>query len=816
MSCSQRFVIATGSRANCASTAADDHTIARSASPQRRPGVVGARSGAREIWRRKVGAERLAVVALALLAFGIAPASPASAASRPGLTVTLPAAVRAGDVVQVGGTVRGRTRGRRVILQQRSRGRWIARSQRALGSRRAFALRWRAPSAGQAVRIRVRLRARRQNLATSATKRVVLLARAGEAGARIVITPGAVRAVPPPGSPGTLRYRGVLSVRRGDFLAADVGPATPYGFLGRVVSSDVVGSETRVSTEPTTLLAAVPEGSIDVRVEASAKPRSSGKSEGGKINRAIGKSLSCANGASIALSGTVDVSPGARFTASWTWKGRFPPKPAITGASVTGTITARADLSAVANGAASCTLEKTPLLLVPIKLGEIRFSVGPIPVVIVPQVQVFIDAYGGVQANMTSALHASLTAGAGLEYVPNQPIRPISEFTPRLEYDPPVLTVAGQLMGNVRPTLDLLLYGVGGLRTTFSAGLDLSASTANDPWWKLTAPVALTASLVAPALDLSTEELNVYGRTFDLAEAPGRFGAGAVTEYSAGITKASLYGITRGPDDNLWYTASGAIGRITREGTVTEFPTKSTVNAQITKGPDGSLWFTQLDGAGIGRITIKGVITEFQSGITAGSQPDGITAGPDNNLWFTERRGRIGRITPDGVVTEFAAGITPGMQPGGITNGPDGNLWFTEYQSSGDRAAKIGRITPAGVITEFALPGGLPDSITLGPDGNLWFTAFSRIGRITPAGEITEFPARGHGGIAAGPDGALWFTKGGTGRIGRITTSGKVSDFPVPETFYGPGIAAGPDGNMWYTNSLKPKIGKITTGVPPS
>ena len=81
---------------------------------------------------------------------------------------------------------------------------------------------------------------------------------------------------------------------------------------------------------------------------------------------------------------------------------------------------------------------------------------------------------------------------------------------------------------------------------------------------------------------------------------------------------------------------------------VTEFSAGITAFSQpfgITAGPDGNLWFTEYSGNRIGRITPSGTVTEFSSGITASSGLSGITAGPDGNLWFTENNGnRIGRL----------------------------------------------------------------------------------------------------------------------------------------------------------------------------
>jgi streptogramin lyase len=286
-------------------------------------------------------------------------------------------------------------------------------------------------------------------------------------------------------------------------------------------------------------------------------------------------------------------------------------------------------------------------------------------------------------------------------------------------------------------------------------------------------------------------------------------GESTLAEFSANYAP---FGITVGPDGNLWFTevGSGRIGRITPQGTVTEFSAGITAGSApegITTGPDGNLWFTEYSGNRIGRITPKGDVTEFTSGITANSSPYRITGGPDGNLWFTQGLDQIGRITPQGFVTEFSTGISPGGEPFGITTGPDGNLWFTEIAGN-----RIGRITPQGTVTEFSA-GITPQEITAGPDGNLWFTeGVGRIGRITSTGSVTEFSAgifasSNPEAITTGPDGDLWFTELNGNVIGRLTPSGSVVGLKAGN---GPqGITAGPDGNLWFTELNGNAIGRL-------
>ena len=98
----------------------------------------------------------------------------------------------------------------------------------------------------------------------------------------------------------------------------------------------------------------------------------------------------------------------------------------------------------------------------------------------------------------------------------------------------------------------------------------------------------------------------------------------------------------------------------------------------VTAGPDGNLWFTE--GAAVGRVAPDGDFTIFPLTISPVASISGITSGPDRNLWvvaFDSSIGRvIGRVTTDGQVTSFPLPIR--HRALSITSGPDGNLWFTE------------------------------------------------------------------------------------------------------------------------------------------
>ena len=289
-----------------------------------------------------------------------------------------------------------------------------------------------------------------------------------------------------------------------------------------------------------------------------------------------------------------------------------------------------------------------------------------------------------------------------------------------------------------------------------------------------------------------------------------------------GSTRSQLYGVTVGPDGNLWTNEGGfsltggrnaAIDRVTTSGVATQFP--SSQSQGITSGPDGALWFTTgtPTAPAVARMTTAGVVSNTYAlpGYPSFQDPYQITTGPDGALWFSDfQANSAGRVTTSGQVTRFAVSS---FNNGGITTGSDGNVWVAE--SNTQLNYKIARITPGGTVTEFPVParnsvtGSFPQRIVSGPDGALWFTdaGNNSIDRITTSGSVTIYPvpttAAFPFGITVGPDHDLWFTESAATRIGRLDpTTGQVIEFHVPTIYSGPlEITTGPDGKLWFTEN---------------
>ena len=138
-----------------------------------------------------------------------------------------------------------------------------------------------------------------------------------------------------------------------------------------------------------------------------------------------------------------------------------------------------------------------------------------------------------------------------------------------------------------------------------------------------------------------------------------------------------LGGLVAGSDGALWVTApyANAIVRVTTSGTARVFalPDGLSLPGSIARGPDGALWFTA-SGA-IGRLTTAGAATRFP--VDTKLPLTSIVWGPEGNLWYSFFDGRIGRITPAGTIKIFAAPVVAAPS-GPLIGGCDDALYVAD------------------------------------------------------------------------------------------------------------------------------------------
>jgi hypothetical protein len=454
---------------------------------------------------------------LAIAAVGMTIGAGAAYGKATAVRISAPAKVKADGELRV----RIRTRLAspfRVELQQQRRRGWRTVSRRFVARGSTAELTWRVRSPLPYLTLRAVVRSGHRTATSTANR--VRIARSTQA-----LRPGEIVAAPAPDEAGRIRYRGAVAVAPGDIVAAPSGPQTPDGFLGLVTSVSRSGGLTEVQTQPTTLLAAVPSGSIDVESSSGSSATSSAS------QRPVSHVIKCSKGGEIKVEGAVSVAPTVSLHAKWSlFHG-------VTAAQFEAGLKMNGDLTASAQAAASCKVG--PVTLAQWDLPPIDVQVGPVPVVFIPVVKIVMEGDGSVSAQVSTGLHGTVSATGGLAYE-NGAVHPIGGVTHTFTFDAPVPTAKAHLGGEIGPTVSLLLYGVAGPEVDLRAGLSLDADTAANPWWKLTAPIDVGATLAVPALGLDTGRKSIYHKSFLLAQSSGPFGPPAAAPPAAAPAPAGI------------------------------------------------------------------------------------------------------------------------------------------------------------------------------------------------------------------------------------------------------------------------------------
>ncbi|MGO9957763.1 MAG: hypothetical protein ACLP50_17625, partial [Solirubrobacteraceae bacterium] len=452
---------------------------------------------------------RLLVVALVAALSTICMSGVAFAAGRVAVRVSLgaPKAVTAGGLASFSGKVSGVSAGAALVVLERSGGRWVVIVRGRSGKAGRFAVTWIVPAKARSAAVRV-VAYRGKRIAVTSAKRTLVVRKAK--GAVDVVSPetgvlsaSTVTSAPAPGRAGVLRYSGGNDVQVGQILAIGSGPETPDGFLGRVTTVRTSGGQTVLQTVPATLMQAIPSGSFDQTL--SQQPVSTDSALGRSLERAEDKTVQCAGSADASVDANASVGVSIKVKGSWSWLH------GVQSASLTGSANANASITATVEGKGSCRLN--PVTIADLHGPSDAFFIGPIPVYISSDVTVDVDASASVDAKLTTGISGGYSAQAGVGWTKNGGFYPIKSFTPSFTYTPPTLTANANVDANITPTIQVSIDGGGHANLALSAGLDLNADTTKNPWWTLTAPIALTGDLTISKLDLKSPTLDIYQHT---------------------------------------------------------------------------------------------------------------------------------------------------------------------------------------------------------------------------------------------------------------------------------------------------------------
>jgi hypothetical protein len=377
-----------------------------------------------------------------------------------------------------------------------------------------------------------------------------------------------------PGSgPATLTLSSLpAGLTSGDVIAIGISLATPNGFLGKVTSITQTGTAFSVATVPATLYDALPQGVID---PSATEPEQTEPLE---------DNLSCGAGASLSVTGSVALTPGYEFSVQWAHH-------TVTSATVQGSETLTQQLQAAVEGHASCTLEQQPLLKEPITFEPIEVQVGLIPVVLVPQLQFYLDASASTSASLTMGETFQATATAGVNYANGQ-LTPVSQFTTTFTPQPPTPDLQADLSASVGPVLEVLIDDFAGPQVNLGASLDLHVAPLDSPAWTLTGGLNAGAGLTIPLLSFTAADPSIISYTKLLASSPPVITTTSLPGGTVGTSYDQTLQATSGIAPYTWSVTSGTLppglSLNTKTGEITGAPTQPGSFSFTVQVVDGS------------------------------------------------------------------------------------------------------------------------------------------------------------------------------------------------------------------------------------
>ncbi|HEX5193118.1 MAG TPA: hypothetical protein VFW09_09970 [Solirubrobacteraceae bacterium] len=352
---------------------------------------------------------------------------------------------------------------------------------------------------------------------------------------------------------------------------------------------------------------------------------------------------------------------------------------------------------------------------------------------------------------------------------------------------------------------------------------------------------ALALRLVAVPLSLVCALASAFAAgparaAADVQPSAVRVPAASVQLFAVPTPGAGLSNIVAGPDGALWFNERNAfaVGRITTDGAVAEFPIQRAVYSHDGDGPTtivssgGSLWTLANVGSTIDQIATTGVSTQLYARLNQSATniaPDsagGVWAASLSGAGGGPVSGGLFRVDPPtGHVRNYRNARFGGQfQPLPMAAGPNGANWFADGGSS------VKSITNGGKVRAVHIHGSgskLVTSLAFDRTGNLWFTEYVPGGGYNPStkGAIGEIAAGTRtatlkrlpgnetpGSLALGPDGGVWFTwsKG----IGRIAPATGATQLVRLGAAYAPSaIAFGAGRTLWFVDPIANDVGMI-------
>ncbi|GJM25135.1 MAG: hypothetical protein DHS20C16_15500 [Phycisphaerae bacterium] len=313
------------------------------------------------------------------------------------------------------------------------------------------------------------------------------------------------------------------------------GEMLPYGLLRKVNGVEREGGMVTVNTEQATLTEAIEKGSLSETITLS--PDQIITQTGPKRAGFSAKIIQFDGDAGIVFAFNdyelydADGDPATRGDRVWL-DGNFSFVPTmgfdieISGFSLqklTFEIGSDQQASIRVSAGREATFDKAEILET-IELTPITFSIGPVPVVLVPRIVFRVGVNGTVTADLTTGIQSDATVRVGFGYQ-NGSFSPVSEFDSNADFDAP--NFRDGAMGSAKvwagPRAELAAYGIAGVYGELRGFVEGEVDGTADPWWTLSAGAEALAGVFVRVLDITIAdyETDPITASIDLGNAGG-------------------------------------------------------------------------------------------------------------------------------------------------------------------------------------------------------------------------------------------------------------------------------------------------------
>jgi alpha-tubulin suppressor-like RCC1 family protein len=270
------------------------------------------------------------------------------------------------------------------------------------------------------------------------------------------------------------------SIVPGEILASGPTTSRPDGYLVKVISAAVSGSETTVQVSPATLAEAIPDGSFNLLpvLKEIDSAFLSGTTQSSNFTHASHASAHGLASYSLDCSGTGQISvvpsigfsfTGANAEVSWNWLN--------TTGSVSIDYAVSASLAVDASASADCSAD------VPLLAGAgatIVVDVG-IPIALTPTYSVNLDGTASAGGSFSQTLGETL----GVHMAANFPPSFSSSVTPQTNVTSVNIQENTSIKLSMTASIGVEVDGLAGVSIDAGPGLNLNVNPVSNPWWTL-------------------------------------------------------------------------------------------------------------------------------------------------------------------------------------------------------------------------------------------------------------------------------------------------------------------------------------------